>query len=98
MLNIEENKNRVIELINSISSKREFNREKFINWLCNTDYFEAPASTKYHMCYRGGLCQHSLNVYDNFIKLVGLKRFEINKDISLDSIIILSLFSTKISI
>ena len=30
----------------------------------------SPATTKYHGSYEGGLCQHSLNVYDNLVKLV----------------------------
>ena len=28
-----------------------------------SDFFTAPASTKYHSSYEGGLAQHSLNVY-----------------------------------
>ena len=30
----------------------------------NSDFFVAPASTKYHSAYEGGLCQHSINVYE----------------------------------
>ena len=30
----------------------------------NSDFFVAPASTKYHSSYEGGLCQHSINVYE----------------------------------
>lgn len=37
--------------------------ENIINWLDETDFKFAPASTKYHNDYRGGLLQHSLNVY-----------------------------------
>ena len=29
-----------------------------------SDFFRAPASTRFHGCYEGGLCEHSLNVYD----------------------------------
>lgn len=29
-----------------------------------TDFFTAPASTKYHGAHEGGLLEHSLNVYD----------------------------------
>lgn len=29
-----------------------------------SDFFEAPASQRYHSSYAGGLCDHSLNVYD----------------------------------
>lgn len=28
-----------------------------------SDFFEAPASTRYHLAYPGGLLEHSLNVY-----------------------------------
>ncbi|MBQ7761158.1 MAG: hydrolase [Clostridia bacterium] len=30
----------------------------------SSDFFTAPASAKYHSAYEGGLCEHSLNVYD----------------------------------
>lgn len=29
-----------------------------------SDFFRAPASTRYHGAYKGGLLEHSLNVYD----------------------------------
>ena len=38
--------------------------EELLNWLLSTDFFEAPASARYHSATAGGLCQHSLNVYD----------------------------------
>lgn len=28
-----------------------------------SDFFEAPASARYHSAFAGGLCEHSLNVY-----------------------------------
>lgn len=31
-------------------------------WLGTTDFFEAPASTRFHGAYPGGLVEHSLNV------------------------------------
>lgn len=58
---IEQNKQTFIELINSI--ERDFNKEKLINWLENSDFFYAPASTKYHSNFEGGLCSHCLSVY-----------------------------------
>lgn len=30
----------------------------------NSDFFTAPASTRFHGSYKGGLLEHSLNVYD----------------------------------
>ena len=62
MIDIERNKKEFIDLINSI--QRDFNKEKLIDWLENkSDFFTAPATTKYHGSYEGGLCEHSLNVY-----------------------------------
>lgn len=29
-----------------------------------SDFFTAPASARFHSSYEGGLCEHSLNVYD----------------------------------
>ena len=59
----------------------------FLNWLEDeTDFFTAPASTKTHGAFEGGLVTHSLNVY----KL--LKNFSKNiPDLSEDSVIITGL-------
>ena len=35
----------------------------FVEWLEDTDFFEAPASSKYHGSSEGMLCRHSLNVH-----------------------------------
>lgn len=38
--------------------------EKLLDYLINKcDFFTAPASTRFHSAYAGGLAQHSLNVY-----------------------------------
>ena len=44
--------------------------DDLLKWLLTTDFFEAPASTKYHGNYEGGLLQHSLNVYNCLKPLV----------------------------
>lgn len=38
--------------------------ENLLSFLLASDFFEAPASARYHSASAGGLCQHSLNVYD----------------------------------
>ena len=43
--------------------------EKLLAWLDSTDFYSAPASTKYHLCVEGGLCQHSLNVFYTMVDL-----------------------------
>ena len=35
--------------------------EKLLAWLEGTDFFTAPASTRFHAAYEGGLLDHSLN-------------------------------------
>ena len=42
--------------------KRECINELISYLETETDFFEAPASTKYHGSEAGGLCQHSINV------------------------------------
>ena len=38
--------------------------EKLLDWMdSKTDFFSAPASTRFHGACDGGLCAHSLNVY-----------------------------------
>lgn len=43
------------------STERE-DIEYVIEDLSEMGFFEAPASTRFHLCYEGGLCEHSLNV------------------------------------
>ena len=43
--------------------------EDLLEWLCKADFFTAPASTRYHGGYAGGLCQHSIDVYQYAKKL-----------------------------
>ncbi len=62
--------------------------ENLINYLENkSDFFTAPAASKFHNNFEGGLCEHSLNVYKNFKSLIELKQVELDEE----SIIITSL-------
>ena len=43
--------------------------DKLLDWLTtNTDFFWAPASTRFHSACREGLVMHSLNVYDALVR------------------------------
>ncbi len=57
-------KERFIEIYNTYI-KRD-GADKLLEYLTskNCDFFDAPASTRFHGSYKGGLCEHSLNVYD----------------------------------
>lgn len=39
-------------------------------YLTESDFFQAPASMRYHCAYAGGLCEHSLNVYRRLLRHV----------------------------
>ncbi len=57
-------KQQFIELYNT-HIKRE-GADKFLDYLLSngSDFFTAPASTRFHGAYEGGLCEHSVNVYN----------------------------------
>ena len=42
--------------------------EDLLAWLEATDFYTAPASTKYHGAHECGLLEHSLAVYENLLK------------------------------
>ena len=73
-------------------ARRDISREgidSLLNWLEGTDFFTAPASTRYHGCREGGLVQHSLNVYSQLKKLC---EFYAVDTVSEESIAITALF------
>lgn len=47
--------------------------DKLLKWLENSDFFTAPASSKFHNAVMGGLCDHSLNVYRRALELYELE-------------------------
>ena len=42
--------------------------DRLLEWLQKTDFFLAPASTRYHNAFEGGLVKHSVNVYKALMK------------------------------
>lgn len=54
--------------------------ESLITFLDESDFFYAPASTKYHGSYEGGLAEHSLNVMYELKSLCDFYGEEIPKD------------------
>ena len=64
---IENNKKEFLTIFNSVINRP--GKDKLLDWLENkSDFFRAPASTKFHGNYAGGLCEHSINVYKRFEK------------------------------
>lgn len=84
-MNINNNKRKIIELLSTV--ERE-GMKYLIDYLVKrTDYFRAPASTKFHGNYEGGLAEHSLNV----MELLKEKNERYSLNLSDESIIIIGL-------
>ncbi len=64
------NKDKFIEIYKACINRE--GADAFLEYLLEkTDFFVAPASTRFHGAYEGGLLEHSLNVYEclcNFCK------------------------------
>ena len=44
--------------------------DKLFQWLESTDFFTAPASTRFHGDHAGGLCEHSVHVWQELVRLL----------------------------
>ena len=56
--------------------KRE-GADRLLDYLQNgSDFFTAPASTRYHGAHEGGLLEHSLNVYDCLCDILARPRMK----------------------
>ena len=64
---IKENKKKFLELYKNNITRD--GADKLLEWLQKTDFFTAPASSKFHSNKEGGLCEHSLNVYNRMKQL-----------------------------
>ena len=79
-----------IKIFNS-NIKRD-GADKLLAWLESSDFFTCPASTKFHSNFEGGLCEHSINVYNRLKKLVVLQYGEnYNQIVSEESLAIMGL-------
>lgn len=47
--------------------------EEFLKWLKSTDFFSAPASTRFHLARPGGLVEHSVHVHERLKALCKLE-------------------------
>ena len=62
--------------------------DDLLAWLESSDFYSAPASTRFHDSHEGGLCEHSINVYYHLLHLN--KAYGMNFD--LESLAIVALF------
>lgn len=68
--------------------------EDLIDWCQTSDFYDSPASTRYHGCYPGGLVEHSLAVFDNLWNLYQFSKQlypEKVQDLDRDSMVLVAL-------
>ena len=65
-------KERFIEIYQN-KIKRE-GADKLLEYLISSDFFIAPASSRFHSSYEGGLAEHSINVYDCLVSYLNSPR------------------------
>lgn len=70
MIDVKKNKDKFIKLYNKYITPNYKGADMLLNWICGTDFFTAPCSTKYHLACDGGLCDHSLRVAECLKTLV----------------------------
>lgn len=44
--------------------------DNLLEWLEKSDFFTAPASTRNHSNFEGGLCEHSVKAYKRYIRIL----------------------------
>ena len=54
--------------------------DKLLAWLEKSDFFTAPASTRFHLSEEGGLAIHSINVYKRLVQLYTMEFWELAED------------------
>lgn len=62
-----------------------------LSWLESSDFFSAPASTRFHLAEEGGLVQHSINVFKNLANEVWLYERKTGQKYSPETVAIVAL-------
>lgn len=84
--NIDELKQRFVEICASINRS---GMNDLMAWLERSDFYTAPASSRFHGDYKCGLLEHSLNVYD---KLTGYVSRYPELEINPEAVAVVALF------
>ena len=74
MINQEYNRERFMQIFQEKITRE--GADKLLDYLVKSDFFTAPASTRYHLACEGGLLQHSLNVYDCLVDILNRPRMK----------------------
>lgn len=85
------NKERFIDLLSAVNRK---GMNQVLSKLEELGFYDAPASTKFHLSSKGGLLEHSLNVYEAALFIreqVIMKKPELEAELPPESVAICSM-------
>ena len=94
-IDVEENKEKFQKLCHMWIHREGI--DELLEWLNTTDFYIDPASTRFHLMCEGGLCQHSMNVFEQLCdeyKNEGMFDFKTQEDTQklMESLAIVALF------
>lgn len=58
------NKEMIEKFEQLLTSVKRDGIDKLLAYIRKSDFYRAPASTRFHSCHEGGLLEHTLNVYE----------------------------------
>lgn len=70
-------KDKVKELLNKVNRP---GMKELMDFLEKSDYYEAPASTKYHGAYKCGLIEHSYKVYEILKEKIEYHKLDVSEE------------------
>ena len=68
------------EFIRLLQSTSREGMDKLLDFLEKSDFYKAPASTRFHGNYEGGLLEHSMKVYEIFKEKIARSNFNTPED------------------
>lgn len=83
---------KILELLKSINRE---GMDKLIDFLEKSDFFKAPASTKFHGNFEGGLAEHSYKVYEILKEKVKFAKIEVPEETIIISAILHDICKTN---
>ena len=79
VLTSQDNSSHYMQLMEQIFEAKQVHEkqwDRFSRWICDTDFFNGPASTRFHGSFEGGLCEHHIDVYNETVDLIKLDKFK----------------------
>lgn len=70
-------KDKIIELLNKVNRP---GMKELMDFLETSDYYKAPASTKYHGAYEKGLIEHSYKVYEILKNKIEFHKMDVSEE------------------